>query len=176
MGLQEPAENGKMETWEITGQNTVWVWVFDRREDKYKKQRVGGRAGSRKLHIRRDDRKFNQEQVVDENAHLDPFTNGSLRLIEGTEESDVDTTYHWTIEDHKKMLSISDEDTFKEEVEGIRSELIVRRLKDVAEKYGQVWQLEYLRDLIEERWRVGGTQKSVREMIAAGEDLGQTLY
>lgn len=176
MARPEVDENDKtVETWEITGNSTVWVWVYDKREDKYIKQRVGGRAGSRRLHIRRDDRKFNQEQVVDENKTHDPFTNGALRLVDGPEDTDVDRTYHWTLDDFKKILSLGEE-AFQEAVEGITSELIVRRLKDVAEKHGQVWQLEFLRTHVEEHYKAGGSQKAVREMIAAGEDLGQTLY
>jgi len=176
MVLAEPSENDKtVETWETTGEGTVWVWIYDKREDKYVPQRVGGRAGSRRLRIRRDDRKYNQEQIVEENRQLDPFTNGMLRLVEGGDDS-IDATYHWTLEDYQNLLNLRDEDTFKAEVEEIESELIVRRLKDVAEKHGQLWQVDFLRDLIDERYRVGGTQKTVQQMIDAGEKLGTPLY
>lgn len=176
MGLTEPSAQDKtVETWEMTGEGTVWVWVFDRREDKYITQRVGGRAGSRRLRLRRDDRKYNQEQIVEENRLLDPFTNGMLRLVDGGDES-VDTTYHWLLDDYKNLLNLKDEDTFKAEASEIASELVLRRLRDVAEKFGQLWQVDYLRDLIDERYKIGGTQKSVRAMIEAGEDLGTPLY
>lgn len=173
--VAEASEDKTIETWEATTDVTVWVWVYDKREDKYKKQRVGGRSGSKKLHIRHDDRIFNQEQVVDENRHLDPFTNGLLRLVDGRQEGDeIDTSYHLTADDLKSMLEIRDEDVFRSEVEGITSELIIRRLKDLSEKYGQVWQRDFLVDLVEERYKVGGTQKSVREMMAE-DDAGIRL-
>lgn len=176
MALAEPSESDKtVETWETTGEGTVWVWVYDKREDRYVSQRVGGRAGSRRLRIRRDDRKYNQEQVVEENKQHDPFTNGMLRLVEGGDET-VNTQYHWTLDDYQQLLNLKDEDTFKSEVEEIDSELIIRRLKEVAEKHGQLWQVDFLRDLIEERYRVGGTQKTVQQMIDAGENLGIQLY
>lgn len=162
---ETPVDEKTVESWEAATDVTVWVWVYDKREDKYKKQRVGGRSGSRMLHIRRDDRVFNQEQVVVENKHLDPFTNGLLRLVAGGREDDeLDATYHLTVEDLKGMLEIRDEEIFKGEVEGIGSELILRRLKDAAEKHGAVWQLEFIRDVIDDRYKVGGTQRAERDV------------
>lgn len=163
-----------VETWEITHDGTVWVAVYDKREDKYKKQRVGGRAGgSKRLHITADDRRFNQEQVVDEMKQNDPFTNGSLKLISADRPEDVDTTYHLTAVDLEAILK-EDPETFEARVGDIKSELIVRRLLEVAEKAGTVAQLAFIRDLVEERYKVGGTQKSVREMLKAGEELSGT--
>lgn len=165
-----------VETWEITGEGTAWVWVKDPREGKMIKQRVGGRAGgSRKLHISPDDRRFNEEQVIEEMAEHNVFRNGTLRFIsatDGSKPADVDTTNQLTLEDMKALLEIRDEDLFRSEVNDLSSELVVRRLKSLAEKDGTNAQNQVLEDLIEERWKVGGTQRTVRELIEAGERIG----
>lgn len=165
-------DDSTVESWEITTGGTVWVWTYDRREDRYKKTRVGGRSGSKRLHISRDDRKFNQEAVVDEMAHHDPFTNGTLRLLDASTRDDtLNQRYHLTQEDLLALLEVKDEDLFKGEINDITSELILRRLYSLAEKHAQVWQLEFVRDLIEARYKAGGTQRTVREMIEAGERI-----
>lgn len=165
-----------IEVWEMTTEGTAWVWVMDPRDKAYRKQRVGGRAGgSKRLHISSDDRRFNQEQVIEEMKDQDPFTNGALRLISADVPSDVDTTYHLTPDDLQAMLGIKDEELFQSSVADIKSELIVRRLKEVAETFGTVAQLEFISSLIKERYAVGGTQRTVREMLEQGEKLAGTL-
>lgn len=162
-----------METWEITTEGTVWVSKMDMREGKYVKTRVGGRqGGSRRLHITRDDRRFNQEQVVEEMKHNDPFTNGALVLVSAEVADDIDTTYHLTGEDLRRLLEIKDTELFETEVADIKSELILRRLKEVAESDATVAQLQFINDVIESRYKVGGTQRTVREMMQAGEMSG----
>lgn len=172
MARPHATEDDKLiETWEITFGGTVWVWTYDRREDRYIKTRVGGRAGSKKLHISRDDRKFNQEQVVEENKGMDPFTNGALRLIDfASRDETLETRYHLTQEDLLGMLEIRDEELFKGEINEIGSELIIRRLQSLAAKHGAAWQTEFINGLIEERYPIGGTQRTVQEMITAGEN------
>lgn len=177
MGRSEQPHEKQVEVWEITTQGTVWVWAYDRRQDNYKQSRVGGGGGggSKKLTITLDDRLYNQEMVVDESPELDPFTNGMLRRLSGpelNEDTQVDTTNHLSNEDLTSLLQVRDEDLFKEEIIEIKSELLLRRLVDVAEKEGTVWQHEFLKELITERHPIGGTQKTVREMIAAGEVQG----
>jgi hypothetical protein len=163
-----------IETWEITTEGTIWVWVYDRREDRYVKQRVGGRQGSRRLHISTDDRRYNQENVVDEMKDHDPFINGALRLVSADRPDDIDSTYHLTADDLRSLLSIRDMALFEEEVRGIRSELIVRRLLEVAETDGTMGQVTFIRELIQQRYKVGGTQRTVQEMIEAGERIAGT--
>lgn len=173
--MAEPkvAESKVIETWEITTNGTIWVWKMDARENKYVEQRVGGRqGGSRRLHITRDDRRFNQEQVVEEMKHNDPFTNGALVLVSAEKADDIDSTYHLSDEDLARLLEIKDQDLFETEVSDIKSELILRRLKEVAESRGTVAQLDFVRGVIDERYKVGGTQRTVREMMAAGELQG----
>jgi len=167
------ADEKVIETWETTTEGTTWVSVMDPREGRYVKRRVGGRqGGSRRLHISVDDRRFNQEQVVEEMREHDPFTNGQLVLISSDRAEDIDTTYHLTNDDLRALLSIKDSATFESEVADIKSELILRRLVEVAEKDATVAQLEFIRDLIRDRYKVGGTQRTVREMMLAGELAG----
>lgn len=171
MARPAQSEHDKViETWEVTTEGTVWVWQYDRREDRYQKVRVGGRAGSRRLHISRDDRKFNQEQVVEEMSGHDPFTNGVLRLLDsGSRDETLDARYHLTEDDLKAILEEKDESAFAERVAGITSELVLRRLSAVADKHASMWQVEFIRGVIDERYKAGGTQRTVREMIEAGE-------
>ena len=162
-----------LETWEITTDGTIWVDKMDAREGKYIKQRVGGRqGGSRRLHITTDDRRFNQEQVVEEMRDSDPFTSGALILVSAEKADDIDSTYHLTTEDLSRLLEIKDTKLFESEVGDIKSELILRRLKELAENQATVAQLAFIGELISTRYRVGGTQRTVREMMAAGEMAG----
>lgn len=167
-----PDADKVIETWEITCPGTVWVYVFDRRQDRYSKARVSGTSGTRRLHISRDDRKFNQEQVSYEHRDLDPFTNGMLRLIDSSADADLDTRNHLSTEQLEAMLEVKDEAAFKTTVDDINSELILRRLLDVTERLGTIWQLEIVREVVHGRYALGGTQKTVRELLSAGEKLG----
>lgn len=169
-------EDNVIETWEVTTGATVWVSTYDRREDQYKKTRVGGRAGTRRLHISRDDRKYNQESVVEEMVGHDPFTNGTLRLLDASTRDDtLNQRYHLSTEDLLALLEVKEEDLFKTEITEITSELILRRLYGLAEKHAQVWQLEFIRQVIDDRYKAGGTQRTVREILAAGEKLTSAL-
>ncbi len=162
-----------IETWEATTESTTWVSVWDRREERYKNQRVGGRSGSRRLHISRDDRKFNQEQLPLENKPLDPFTNGTLRLVEtATRDETLETRYHKTDEELGEYFDLRDPVVFAEAISSIESQLVLHRILAMAEVQGTVSQLEATRDLIRKRWPIGGSQRTYREMEEAGERLG----
>jgi len=164
-----------VETWEITFPGTVWVWVYDRREDSYRKQMVGGRQGSRTLHITRDDRKYNQELIPDENRHLDFFTNGELRLLgAATRDESLDIRNHYSQADLISMFEVRDPELFREAIVEIDSEVILRRLQGLADEHATVVQNDILRDLLQERYPIGGTQKTIREMLEAGERIGAT--
>lgn len=164
-----------IETWEIAFPGTVWVWVYDRREDVYKKQAVGGRQGSKSIHLTRDDRKYNQELIPDENRHLDPFTNGCLRLLGSADRDEsLDVRNHYSRDDLIAMFEVRDPDLFTEAMQTLASEVVLRRLQGLADDHGTVTQGAILRDLITERFPVGGTQRTVREMMEAGERIGAT--
>jgi hypothetical protein len=156
-----------LETWDMLSEETVWVWVKDPRAGTMTKKRLGGKGGggTRVLHITSDDRRFNQEQIVEENATTDPFTNGALKLRDATKVTDVDTSYHMTNDDLRGLLAIKDQATFEAEIDDIHSELILRRLKDISESEATIAQYTYVRDLVDKRYRSGGTQATVREML-----------
>lgn len=164
-----------IETWEAAIAGSVYVWVYDRREDRYIKQGVGGRSASRRLHITRDDRKYNQEQIPVENESLDPFTNGALRFVSAaTRDESLDMRYHYTDDELAQMFDLRDLDNFRDAVEDIKSELILRRLADMSETAATLGQVEIIKEILNERYPIGGTQKTVREMIEAGERIGAT--
>jgi hypothetical protein len=176
MARPEAREADKViETWESAVAGSVWVWVYDRREDRYIKASCGGRTGSRRLHISRDDRKYNQEQIPVENSQHDPFTNGALRFIDAaTRDDSLDMRYHFTDLDLGQIFDVRDMALFEEAVKEIESELILRRLAALGEQIGTMAQVDVVRELLQERYPIGGTQKTVREMIEAGERLGIT--
>lgn len=171
-----------VETWEVTGDFTVWVWKRDvRNPGQMEKTRVGGRAGgSRRLRLSTDERRYNEEQIVEENSALNPFKNGLLRLVDRgdaaqTDLEDVDETYHWDKEQYGAFFEIRDPDLFKSEAVAITSELILRRLYMMGEKTATMDQLQILRDIIEERYKAGGTQRTVREIMEEEAKLGNTI-
>lgn len=165
-------EDKVIETWESAVDGTVYVWVYDRREDRYVKATIGGGIGSKILHITRDDRKYNQEQVPIENKQHDPFTNGALRFKNAaTRDETLDLRYHYTDEELIGIFDMRDLDLFKEAIESIESELILRRLFAVGETTGTIAQMDALRELIAARYPIGGTQKTVEEMMQKGQEL-----
>ena len=169
------AENAVIETWELAFPGMVSVWVYDRRDDQYKKQYVGARSGSKTLHISRDDRKYNQELIPDENRSLDPFLNGQLRLLGSADRDEsLDVRNHLSNADLLAMFEVREVDLFNDLIEGITSEVILNRLRDLAETSATLAQSQALRDLIQKRYPVGGTQRTVREMLEAGERIGAT--
>lgn len=165
------------ETWEATGEQTVWVWVADpraRESGGYRKQRVGGSGGSKRLHISTDDRRYNEEQIVDENVDMNVFRNGALIRVDAGAKTadDVDARYHLTDKDLKELLSVREVEEFTEAVNDITSENIIRRLAALAETEGTGAQKEALKEIVEKRYKKGGTQRTVRELEAAEGILG----
>lgn len=166
----------EIESWEIAFDGSVSIWVYDRRNDEYKKQVVAGHYGSRTMHLSRDDRKYNQELIPDECKHLDPFINGQLRLLGASADRDenLDVRNHYSNDELATMFEVRDPELFREAMEGITSEVVLRRLQNMAETHATVAQNETLRDLIQRRYPVGGTQTTVKEMIEAGDRIGAT--
>lgn len=174
---QAKAADQVIETWEILIPGSVYVWVYEKRDDRYRKQRVGGTSGSRRLHISRDDRKYNQELIPVENRAHDAFTNGALRLVESSDRDEhLDIRYHYTDQDLAELFEVRDTELFIAAVKDIDSELIIRRLAAMAEVKATVAQNEALKELVSERYPIGGTQATVREMIEAGERIGALGY
>jgi hypothetical protein len=164
------SERVKPETWEIVTPGTVYVHTWSAQKKTYVPTRVGGRGGTRRLQITTEDREYNEDLIIEENVHRNPFRNGTLRRVDaGAPKSE---RKEWTNDDFREMLGIREPELFREALAEVENdELLVRRLKVLADKEGTVPQLEQIRDIIERRYKVGGTQKTVAEMMAAGERL-----
>lgn len=149
-----------IETWEAQTEATAWVYTYDKRVGEYRLTRVGGPNGSRRLRISTADREYNEALIPDENQELNPFRNGRLRRIDA--QSDVITD-----DDLRKLLETRGTEEFRELVSHIDGELTVRRLLELAAVEGTVPQVEVLRELIDDRYRVGKSQRTVLEMMRA---------
>lgn len=157
-----------VETWKVITAGEVWVWFKDGRTDKYRKDRFGGANGSRTLRISIDDRMYNEEQILEENAHLNPFRNGSMVLEKtvGAPEgwvSDIDTRYHLSDDQLRDYLELKDGDIFSLAMEDITSEFVLRRILEVGGKDLTVEQSEILKGIINGRYMNSKTQKDLRD-------------
>lgn len=168
-----------LEVWEVTGEFTVWVWKHDVRNPGHMdKVRAGGKAGgSKRLRLTTDERRYNEEQIVEENEGLNPFKNGLLKLIDSGKLAvdDIDETYHWGEEQFMAFFEIRDPNLFQEQAEEITSELIMRRLYMYGEKAATLDQIAVLKELIEDRYKSGGTQGTVQEILDEESRLGRTI-
>lgn len=154
----------EMETWEIQVPGSTWVWIYDRRSQGYDQKRVSGRRGPKRVTLTREEREYNEELAHEDSQHLNPFRNGTLaRVVDGEKVDAV------TDDDLRVYLSLDGEAAFKEAVEEIDLELTIRRLLNLAAVEGRMFQVEILRDVVDERYRVGGTQPTVEEMYSSGE-------
>lgn len=163
------------EIWEATTLGTVWVWVTDLRQGGFMKQRVGGASGgSKRLRITVDERRYNQELIMDESREHDPFTNGLLMLIGEAQVEDIDRSAHLTDTDLNDLIELRDPDLFRTSVEEIPHELVLRRLSALAESKGTAEQNGFLSDLLRRRYPIGGTQPTVQEIMDEEERTANT--
>lgn len=156
------------ETWEIQIPGSIRIWVMDRRHGGYVTKAVNGRRGKgpRRITLTKDERLYNQELVPQENRRFDPFLNGSLvQIVDGKKQGDL------TDEAIGAYLELESESAFSEAINDIRGELTHRRLLTLAAHKGRMWQVEMLRELIEDRYPVpaAGSQPVVDQMYAEGE-------
>lgn len=151
--------NNATEIWETTTGGTVWVQVKDHRiPGAWRSMKVGGRGSSR-LRITTEEREFNQELIPFENAHLDPFTNGTLVRTKGTRgENELSD------EDIIEILQIDDDAEFNARVNAIGSEVLLRRLLKAGERHTNVLRLQELQEVVDTRYAVGKTSRVVKEM------------
>jgi hypothetical protein len=149
------------EIWEATTPGTTYVNVRDpRNPEGWTRKKVGGR-GSKRITVTVEEREFNQDLVQYENQHLDPFTNGRLIRISPKE---VERGANERTDDELiAMLRIEDDDRFEAELRGIKSEIIVRRLMDLARKHTSVLRFEAVQTVVDERYHIGKTSQVVRE-------------
>ena len=159
----------EQEIWEIQIPGTIWTRVRNHEvPGTWKTIRANGEKGPKRLTITAAERQYNQELIPEENEHLDPFKNGSLKCVQGAPK-DLKT---WLDDDDlAAIIGLEDDALFEEEVTSCQLELTLRRLLDLAERTATVPRYTFIRDLVDERYKVGGTQRSVAEMIEAGEKL-----
>ena len=169
---QEQEQKVEMETWEIQIQGRAWVWVWDRRENGYVQKAINGAKGKapKRITMTKEEREYNPEIIPPENAKHDPFQNGTLARVE-----DGQRVGELTDDAINSYLELETEGAFTEAITDIEYELTHRRLLAFAAQHGRMWQVEALRDLIEERYPVpaAGTQPVVAQMYQEGE-FGET--
>lgn len=158
------------EVWEIQIPGTIYAKVRNPEiAGTWKVVKANGTNGPRRLSLTTSERKYNRELIPDENQHLDPFSNGSLRCVVG---EPMNNDKPWlTDADLEAIVRLESDDLYQEEVSSITLELTLRRLLDLCQRIGTVGRYEFVRDLVQERYAVGGTQRAVQEMIDAGEKL-----
>ena len=165
-----PEDSETQETWEMVVPGGVRVWKRSRRTGEYETVRMHGTKGPKKLRISKDERLYNQELIPEESKKNDPFENGSMVLLAGGKRIGV------TDADLEEYLQIGDIEIFTEALQSIGDkELLVRRLYRIAEKQGTMAQVETIRELLDARYRVGGTQPTVEEMMAEGDNKGELI-
>lgn len=153
------------EIWKTTTDGVVWLNVKDpRNPGGWRQQKVGGK-GSKRITLSAEEREFNQELIPFENAHLDPFQNGLLVRMNAEERGENE----YTDEQLKEMLAVEDEPLFTEQVEAITSEVVLRRLLALAEKIAPLPRLEFVRGVVDARYRVGRTSRVVKEIYEDDE-------
>lgn len=159
-----PAPKKAQEIWETTTGGTTFVNVRDpRNPEGWTRKKVGGR-GSKRITVTVEEREFNQELVAYENQHLDPFTNGLLvRISPKTVERGANEL---TDDQLIEVLKGSDDAAFEQTLQGMTSEVNIRRLLDLSKKHASMLRYEVIRDLVDDRYSVGKMSKVVREALA----------
>lgn len=157
-----------MEVWEIQIPGGCHIQRFDQRRQEYVLVKLHGSNGPKRITLSKDDRIYNQEMIRPDYKKHDPFENGTLARVEAGNLVGI------TDGDLAEMLSVRGAE-FRSLLASIENELTARRLYDLAQRDGTMEQVEALRDLIEERWRVGGTQPTVAELYAEATEGGERL-
>lgn len=154
----------EQEVWESNIAGRTYVEVTDHRGAPRVVSALG--AGQR-LRISTEDRVRAQERIrVPEH---DPFTNGSLRRIDRDQAEDESTvTPNALSEDDLQLIFGLDFEDFTAEVTPL-SEINHRRLKAMAPVHATMQQGQFLDDLIEERYAIGGDTPTYRELMADPE-------
>ena len=150
------------EIWEATTPGTTYVSVRDpRNPEGWTRRKVGGK-GSKRITITVEEREFNQELVQYENQHQDPFTNGALIRVSPKEvERGVNERSDAQL---IAMLRMTDDDAFEAELRSIKSEVVIRRLMELARAHTSMMRFEAVQTVVDERYSIGKASLVVREM------------
>jgi hypothetical protein len=156
----------EVEIWESVTDAKVYVNVKDpMKPGGWTKKKISRVTGPKRLQISVEERRYNQDLVPDERVSNDPFSNGMLVCVQGKEKP----ANAMTDEELLDILNLDDDDLFKETIEGIESEVVVRRLYGLSETKATHARYLIIQEIVDTRYRVGGSQRVVEEMIEAGE-------
>ncbi len=152
------------EVWEAVADGTTWLHKKNPQvAGTWKMHKVGGR-GSKRITLTVEERLYNQELVPYENEKHDPFTNGTLVRVSPAEaergESEV------TDAQLLELFEIGSDDVFSASVEDLKSEVVLRRLLNLAEKHATMVRYNMVRDLVEGRYKRSKTQTSVADLYS----------
>lgn len=142
------------EVWESTTGGWVHVHTKDPSNPRnwICKKRAGG-PGNPKVRLTVEEREYNQSQVAWGNEHLDPFTNGMLRRIEPADGADLEELPNqYSDEDLIKLLTVRSEAAFTKTIEGIESEILLRRLVPLAKKHATNARYEELQQIVKDKY------------------------
>lgn len=153
-----------VEIWESTTAATIWIWTLDRiaGNGSWKPTKVGGPNGNTRIQLTVRERRANQERIPQANAaDHDPFINGMLVCRQGGAQSPNGYTDDQLI----ALLSVpGDRDADFERVATalLEREVVIRRLLALADRHAPAYRKEFLEELVDDRYRVGWTQRSQR--------------
>lgn len=159
------AERNEVEIWELTIPGRVSVFTIDKRGNEVPLSAKG--RGSR-LRLTTEDRLLNEERC--RRPELDPFSNGMLVRVGDSEAALAEGTQRITDDELKVYFEVTGED-FENIVRDL-TEVNIRRLKAMttpdengkAEYDASASQIQFLDELIAERYAVGGTVPSWEQM------------
>lgn len=151
------SDTEQQEVWASATGGSVWIQTKDpTHPNTYRPTKIGGKT-NRKLQITVAERHFNQELIPVDQQELDPFTNGLLVRTSpspsGTSDSEL-----------VLILRVEADADFEAEVKKIDKEVVLRRLIDLAERHTTFQRHQYLTELVRDRYHIGKTQRSVKEM------------
>lgn len=153
----------QIEVWEAATEGTTWLHKKNPQvAGTWKQHKVGGK-GSKRITITVEERLHNQDLLIYENQHLDPFTNGTLVRIspESAERGPSEVTDDQLLE----LFEIGNDDVFASEVGEIKSEVVIRRLLALAEKHTSMVRYNMVRDVVDDRYKKAKTQTSVADLF-----------
>lgn len=160
------------EVWEPTTGSAIKVWRRDPRNPTgWKSHRIGGKRGTRRLTITKDEREYNEELVAVENRHINPFRNGSMMCIKG----ELAEGQQYDDEQLRVLIDLESDETFLKEFSELGSEVLERRLLMQAETHAKKPRYDLIYNTVADKYRVGYTQRSVREMEAEDSDVSTLI-
>lgn len=156
-------DKNAQEIWESTTGGTTFVHVKDpRNPNGWVTKRVGGK-GTQRITVTVEEREFNQELVTFENQHLDPFTNGLLVRIspKAVERGE----FEFTDAELVTVLKAEGDEVFEETVRKTKSEVVLRRMLELSKRHATMYRHEIIQEVVDERYRLGKSQRVVKEMF-----------